>query len=478
MKIAIKELEIATEGLIISKNKIGSVSSISTDTRNDCADSLFIPLVGDNHDAHNYINRAFEKGAVATLTDRDVDIDDEFSERVCIKVQNTLDALGKLASWYRLRFSPIVVGITGSVGKTTTKDLIALVMSKKFNVLKTPGNYNNEIGLPLTVFGLNEKHDAMVLEMGMNSLGEISKLSKIARPDSAVITNVGLAHIEKLGSKQNILKAKLEIIEGQSKTGTLFLNGDDALLNGLRGLIDRQIVYYGIDEALDVIATDIKLCGDVGVEFEFQWQQKSFRAKLLAAGVHNVHNALAAIAVGLQYGVKPEHIVEAIGEYRSGSMRLNIIDAGEVRIIDDSYNANPQSMNAAIDVVAEMECKGRKIVAFGDMLELGRTAKRCHYEVGEYAAAKGVDVVLAVGAYSRYLTDGANSGVSGARATETHAFREKKEMIEFLESMVGAGDIILVKGSRGTRMEEVVRRLNDRFKRDIDARVEPVKDKG
>ena len=465
MKIAVKEIEIATEGLIISENKNGCARSISTDTRKECGGSLFIPLVGENHDAHNYINKAFEKGAVAALTDRDIDIDEAFGDRVVIKVNNTLVALGKLASWYRLRFSPIVIGITGSVGKTTTKDLIALVMSKKFKVLKTPGNFNNEIGLPLTIFGLDESYDVMALEMGMSSQGEISRLSKIARPDSAIITNIGLAHIEKLGSKQNTLKAKLEIIDGLPKTGTLFLNGDDTLLNGLRGLIERQIVYYGIDEDLDVTCTDIKLCGDMGVEFEFQWQQRIFRTRIHAAGAHNVHNALAAVTVGLHYGVKPELVVEAIGEYRPGSMRLNVIDAGGIRIIDDTYNANPQSMFAAIDVISGMECRGKKVAALGDMLELGASAKQCHFEIGEYAASKGVDIVAAVGAYAKHVAEGAASPVGGGCIARV--FGGKEGMSEFLAGAVGDGDVVLVKGSRGMRMEEVVKRLHDTFRAGI-----------
>ncbi|MCL2146368.1 MAG: UDP-N-acetylmuramoyl-tripeptide--D-alanyl-D-alanine ligase [Synergistaceae bacterium] len=536
MRIAVKEIEIATEGTVVSENCTGYVSCISTDTRKDCYNSLFIPIIGPNFDAHNYINNAFEKGAAVTLTDRDVDIEERFRDRVVIKVGDTLKAMGMLASVYRLKFSPNVVGITGSAGKTTTKDLVALVLSKKYNVLKTPGNFNNEIGLPLTVFRLDESYDSLVLEMGMNSPGEISRLSKIGRPDSAIITNIGLAHVEKLGSKQNILKAKLEIIDGLSKNGTMFLNGDDTLLSGLRGLIDRQIVYFGIDENLDVIASDIKLNGDEGVEFEFQWQQRSYKVNVHIAGAHNVHNALAAVAVGLQNGVKPEDIVEAIGEYRPGNMRMNIVPIGGIKIIDDTYNANPQSMYVAIDAAMGVDCGdgddigvgvgvggsssgwsdsdgrgggggrsssggvsgsgsgsdgnisdnsayygvdgnsdlsgnrrkkssigGRRIAVFGEMYELGDMTERCHFDVGEYAASHGIDILLALGGHAQYYVEGAS--LCKERKCEAYAFSGKDELIGFLADIVMDGDLLLVKGSRGAKMEEVVDGFKERIQK-------------
>jgi UDP-N-acetylmuramoyl-tripeptide--D-alanyl-D-alanine ligase len=257
------------------------------------------------------------------------------------------------------------------VGKTTTKDMIALVLSKKYSVLKTSGNMNNEIGLPLTIFGLDERHTALVLEMGMNKPGEIARLSKIARPDIAVITNIGDAHIKQFNSKQNILKEKLDILAGMSKNGVVFLNGDDMLLKGLMGLIDRPVVYYGIDEGLDVTGTDARMKSDQALEFDFTWHERSYGVILNVAGTHNMHNALAAVAIGLQNGVSPKQITDSLREFLPDKLRMNITAVGGVRLINDTYNANPQSVRAAVDVLADQTGGGRRIAVFGDMLELG-----------------------------------------------------------------------------------------------------------
>jgi len=478
MRITAKEIEIATGGAIVAGAASAAAIGVSTDTRGDCEGKLFVPLVGENFDGHNFIGAARGKGASIALCSRG-----DFNEcggprdggdrapLTVIKVADTLAALGKLAAWYRLKFNPLAVGVTGSVGKTTTKEMIALVLSKKFNVLKSTGNYNNEIGLPLTVFGLTEEHTAMVLEMGMNQPGEIGRLSKIARPDIAVITNIGYAHIEKLGTRQNILKAKLEILEGLSKNGTVFLNGDDMLLNGLMGLIDRTLVYFGLDERLDVIGTDARARGEDGLEFEFAWQARSYNVRIHSAGIHNIHNALAAIAIGLQHDVPPEQIVEALSEYRSDKLRMNIMTIGQNRLINDAYNANPQSMVAAIDVLAGLGGGGRRIALLGNMLELGDYAQEHHREVGEYAAHKGVDVLIAVGANAADIAYGAKSakgGPNGGRGVECHIFADHGGVADCVMRLLQPGDDILVKGSRAMFMERLAEaieaELNERLK--------------
>ena len=466
MRISAKEVEIATGGEIISKTCQGMITEISTDTRKPCENSLFIPLTGINFDGHQYINQAFEKGSVISLTEKEVEIDDIYQDRVLIKVENTLKALGKLAAWYRLRFNPHVIAITGSTGKTTTKDMISLVLSQKYKVLKTQGNFNNEIGLPLTIFGLDETHEALILEMGMNMPGEISRLSKIARPDSAVITNIGLAHVERFGTKQNILKAKLEIMEGLSKNAIIYLNGDDTLLQGLMGLIDRQIVYYGIDEDLDVIATDIKINGSEGVEFEFQWKQRSYTVHLHVAGAHNVYNALAAVSVGLQHNISPEMIVKALGKYRPDRMRMNIMNVGGVKIINDVYNANPQSMQAAIDALTTMGEDGtRKFAVLGDMYELGASSRHYHCDVGFYAASKNIDYIIGVGEYASDIILG--SSKYGVDKEKHLAFEKKELVVEYLVQKIRPGDVVLVKGSRGMAMESIVEEIESNFTSEV-----------
>ena len=488
MKITAKEVEIAAGGKILRGGPTVVAIGVSTDTRGDCEGKLFIPLTGDNFDGHDFIGAAFKKGAAITLTSRtDMPEIDYPTNAVVIRVADTLKAMGRLAAWYRIKFSPLVVGITGSVGKTTTKDMVALVLSKKFNVLKSAGNYNNAIGLPLTIFGLTSDHTAMVLEMGMNQPGEIEWLSKIARPDIAVITNIGYAHIERFGTKQNILKAKLEILEGLSKNGTVFLNGDDMLLKGLMGLIDRQIVYYGIDEGLDVIGTDARAKGEVGLTFEFSWQGRSYNVSLNAAGVHNIHNALAAVAIGLQNGVSPKQIIEALTEFQPDKLRMNISNIGCFCLINDAYNANPQSMYAAIDVLTGLTGEGRRIAVLGDMLELGEYAGDHHREVGAYLAQKGVDILVAVGEYAQdfafgasgikraddgpesedalngaddglggeYALNGADDGLGGVneKQTQRYVFTERKGVADFVIGLLRPGDFILVKGSRNMSME-------------------------
>ena len=457
MRISAKEIEIAVGGRIISDCKDGHVDNVSTDTRETCKNSLFVPLIGIHFDGHAFINDAYAKGASICLTERDIPLDDNFSNKTLIRVENTLSALGKLAAWYRLRFTPLVIGITGSSGKTTTKEMISLVLSKKYNVLKTQGNKNNEIGLPLTIFGLNEKHNAMVLEMGMNMPGEISRLSKIARPDAAVITNIGLAHVGRFGTKQSILKAKMEIMDGLSKNGTVFLNGDDILLHGLMGLIDRQIVYFGIDENLDIIGTDIRVRGDEGITFQFQWQMSDFEVSLNVAGAHNVYNALAAVAVGLLNDISPDNIVDALAEYKPDDLRMNIRDVSGIKIINDAYNANPQSMQAALDVLSIMDPGRRKIAVLGDMLELGDLSKQCHRDIGSYVAHKNIDMLISVGVYAEETVAGLRD--SGTESVESVCFDNRDRATEFLLNQIQSEDIILVKGSRNMKMERIAEEI-------------------
>jgi len=450
MRITAKEIEIAACGQIIRGGSATTVTGVATDTRGDCEDRLFVPLVGDRFDGHDFIDTAFAKGAKVVLTSsKAADPDNVPINAALIRVGDTLEALGRLAAWYRMKFNPVVVAITGSVGKTTTKEMIALVLSKKYKVLKTAGNKNNEIGLPLTIFGLTGEHTALVLEMGMNNPGEVGRLSKIARPDVAVITNIGDAHIKQFGTKKNILKAKLEILEGLSKNGTVFLNGDDTLLKGLMGLIDRPVVYYGIDEGLDVTGMDARMKGEMGLEFDFSWQDRNYGVVLNAPGAHNIHNALAAVAIGLHNGVTPKQIKDALFDFKPDRLRMNISEIGRIRLINDTYNANPQSMNAAIDVLSELPGDGRRIAVLGDMLELGDYTRERHRETGAYLRKRGVDILVAVGANAPDLAFGAGE-------VECHVFSGRGGVAGYVTKMLRPGDIVLVKGSRAMLMDQIV----------------------
>jgi UDP-N-acetylmuramoyl-tripeptide--D-alanyl-D-alanine ligase len=445
----------ATNGNYLSKSGLDGVDKISTDSRDIKPGCLFIPLVGNNFDGHDFIRQAFEAGAEAALTHKPLDFP---ADKTVIRVENTSRALLDLAGYYRQRFNIPVVAITGSVGKTSTKDFVACVLGKKYNVLKTAGNYNNEIGLPLTIFNLDEKHQAAVLEMGMSALGEISRLTAVARPDVAIITNVGISHIEKLGSKQNILKAKLEILEGLDKEkGLLLLNGEDGLLKGLRGLLDVRTVFYGMDEDMDYRATNITSKGEFGASFDIVVEGREYTVDIKIPGAHNVKNALAAIAAGRELGVPMDQIVSGIAECSGGKMRMDVVEANGFRIINDAYNACPQSAEAALRALADFKTNGRRIAVLGDMLELGSWAADAHAQVGKAAFAEGVDMLVAVGENAKYTASGAIE--AGIDEKSVAVFGAIEEAARFIQGILPKDDIILIKGSRGMKMEALVEKL-------------------
>ncbi len=448
------EIVKATGGVLLYGEKNTEIMGISTDSRKIEQGVLFIPLVGERFDGHNFVLSSLEAGASASLTQHDMKPP---AGKVIIKVDDTSKALRDIASYYRSKFDIPVVGITGSVGKTSTKDMIASVLKQKFNVLKTEGNFNNEIGLPLTVFNLNSSHEAAVLEMGMSGFGEISRLTAIARPSIAVITNVGVSHIEKLGSRKNILKAKMEILEGLDDKGLLILNGDDNLLSGARGLTGHRTVFYGIEEDADYQAYNITSMGEQGSFFQITINNLEYKVVVPVPGLHNVYNALAAIAAGIELGIDVEKIIQGISEYTPGKMRQNILTANGVKIINDTYNASPQSMEAAIDVLKDVAGGNRTIAILGDMLEMGDWALEAHKDVGKYAALKEVDYIFAVGENGRNIALGAIE--AGASQERVNMFDCNEDVNHFLGNFLCKNDVILVKGSRGMRMEQIVEKL-------------------
>ena len=398
------EIVNATGGRLICGDTKLKIPDITTDSRKINQGELFVPIVGEKFDGHDFISKAFESGASAVLTHKDAE---PVPGKVIIRVEDTLKALGDLASYYRRKFNIPFIGVTGSVGKTTTKDMIADVLGQKFNVLKTAGNFNNEIGLPLTMFKLDGFHQAAVIEMGMSGFGEIRRLTSIVRPSVAVITNIGLSHIEKLGSRQNILKAKMEILDGLEDGGLVVLNGDDNLLFGMKDLLKFRTVFYGIGEGLDYQAYNIKSAGEHGTFFEIAVGNREYKVHIPAPGVHNVYNALASIAVGLELNVPFEKILEGVKQFNTGNMRMNIISHNDYKIINDAYNASPQSMEAALDVLRDMGSNRRKIAVLGDMLEMGEWAPKAHMDVGKSAASKGIDYIITLGENGKFIAEGA-----------------------------------------------------------------------
>ncbi|HHV29583.1 UDP-N-acetylmuramoyl-tripeptide--D-alanyl-D-alanine ligase [Acetivibrio mesophilus] len=446
-----EEIIRAVGGTLISGEINTDFNNISTDSRNIKEGDLFVPLVGERFDGHNYIAHSLEQGALGSLTQREME---SANDKVLIKVSDTLKALRDLATYYRQKYKIPFVGITGSVGKTSTKEMVSAVLSKGFNVLKTQGNFNNEIGVPLTVFNLDRSHEAAVVEMGMSGFGEISRLTSIVKPDIAIITNIGVSHIEKLGSKNNILKAKMEIFEGLNEKGLAILNGDDKLLYGLNNLLKFRTVFYGMEEELDYRAYNLESLGERGSTFDIELQGKEYKVRIPVPGIHNVYNALAGIAAGIELGISPEKIIEGIEEFSPGKMRLNILNHKGLKIINDAYNASPQSMEAAINVLKDISCEGRTFAVLGDMLELGEISHSAHEEVGRYAVSKGIDYIVAVGEYRKNIAHGAIE--AGAGEERVFDFKDNADAARFLKEYLKSGDVLLVKGSRGMRMEEIV----------------------
>ncbi len=451
------EIIMATEGKLLGEGRCDLVSGVSTDSRKIQSGDLFIPLKGDKFDGHDYISNSFEQGAAVALTQRE---DLHYPGKSLILVKDTMTAMQKLATYYRSSFSIPFVGITGSVGKTSTKEMIACAIGTKYKVLNNEGNYNNEIGVPQTIFRLDKSHEAAVIEMGMSGFGEMSILTSIVRPDVAIITNIGISHIEKLGSRQNILRAKMEILEGLQPGGLVVLNGDDALLSGVKGLLTKRTVSYGLEEGVNYQAYNVRSYGENGIDFDVTVEGKDYTIHVPAPGTHNVYNALAAVAAGHELGIPTDELAKGILKYSPSKMRLNIIKENNLTVINDTYNSSPQSVKAALDVMEELEAD-RRIAVLGDMLELGEWSVQSHLETGRQAADKKLDYIVAVGSSASFIAEGAIA--AGFASERVAAFQSNAEAVEYLQKILQSGDAILVKGSRGMKMEEIVQALINEY---------------
>ena len=426
-----------------------TVEKVDTDSRVIHAGSMFLPLEGERFDGHAFINDALEAGAAGCLFARERT--SYLPGKFYIKVNSTQRALRDLARWYKSRFDIPFIGVTGSVGKTTTKDMIAAVLGERYKVLKTEGNFNNMIGLPLSILRLNHSYEICVLEMGMDDVGQIDYLSGIVEPDVAVITNIGDAHIENLGSRENTLKAKSEIFNHLKKGGLAVLNGDDELLTTLRGQLAERTVWCGRSEDCDYCATDIVSDGETYIRCKVDTPNYHCDVEIPALGDHMVYPAMTAGAVGEHFGLTQEEIVRGILHFAPTKMRMNILRRDEgITILNDTYNANPQSMRAAIEVLATGKAK-TKIAVLGDMLELGEFSRSLHTGVGEFMKDKGIDCLIAIGPECRYMAQGAErAGVPNVCSCE-----DKAAALEMLAAWVKPDTTFLVKASRGMRLEEI-----------------------
>lgn len=430
------------------------VSSVSIDTRTLEKGALFIAISGQRFDGHDFVEEAIKKGAALVMVQEDRKIPDGIP---AVFVHDTVKALGKLAKNYRDLFNIPVIAVTGSVGKTSTKDMIASVLSARYKVHKTKGNFNNEIGLPLSVLGLDETHEAAVFELGMRGFGEISELSRITSPDIAVITNIGISHIERLGNRQNILKAKLEILDGLKKDGTVILNGDDELLSGLRGLLSYRTIFYGINEGQDIWAFDLSSKGEEGVNFQVQTLKNDMDLFIPAPGIHNVHNALSAIAVAQTLNMTDQEIKEGLLKFSSSRLRMNIEEKDGIKFINDSYNAAPSSVRAALSVLCDIGRGKRKWAVLGDMLELGEWTEEAHKEIGRLVSAMSIDYLVGIGSFARWYIKGAEENEDNT--TCTALFGSISEAKPYIKTVMQKGDVLLFKGSRSMKLDVLVQEL-------------------
>ena len=429
------------------------ISRVDTDSRTIHPGSLFIPLVGERFDGHAYIDSALSGGAAGCLTAREPD--HCRPDRFYVKVDSTQRALGALAAWYKDRFRIPCVAVTGSVGKTTAKDMIAAVLGIKYKVLKTEGNFNNDVGLPLTLLRMDPSHQICVLEMGMDRPGEIDYLAGLARPDVGVITNIGDAHIERLGSRENIFQAKCELIPHIRKDGLLILNGDDAMLSSLRRHTPVPALFCGQGEGLDYRAQVVGGDGVSHIHCRMVTPKMDREVRIPALGEHMIYPALIAAAAGERFGLTPDQIEEGLRQFVPTRMRMNIIRRGEgITILDDTYNANPQSMRAAISVLADSRGSWKAAI-LGDMLELGPFAPALHQGVGECLGKAGIDCLVAVGELAVHIAQGARD--SGVPQVFTCADKERAKAT--LAGLIRPDSTYLIKASRGMKLEELTEKL-------------------
>jgi len=450
--IQLKDVILATGGTLLQGMPSVSIDKVSTDSRDVKSGDLFVALKGERFDGHDFIEEAVKKGAQALITH--VIKDNLPGEIGVVLVKDTLKALQDIAAFYRRLFNIPVTAVTGSTGKTTTKDMIHTLLAANFNVLKSEGNLNNQIGLPLTLFKLNKSHQMTVVEMGMSGFNEISRLAAIAEPSLGVITNIGLSHIENLGSRENILKAKLELFERFDKRCTAILNADDDLLWGIRNKLSFPVIYYGTKSGIDLCADSIESLNGKGISYTLHSEGEKRRIRLNVPGRHNVYNSMAAVAVARYFGVEFEQIVNAFQNLKTHKMRLEItVLNGGITVIDDAYNASPDSNVSALSVLKDLPGK-RKIAILGDMLELGKYSEYAHRFVGKAVLNNGIDVLITRGDLSHIIADQALSmGMSDDRI---FSLDSNADVVNMLETFVESGDTILVKGSRGMKMEEIV----------------------
>lgn len=447
---AFTEAEIiqATKAVKLQGPEDVAVGNISTDTRGELSGCLFVPLKGERFDGHNYLQQAVENGAVAVLCDREIAA---LPKEVAVyRVKQTRRALEDLAAYHRRRFALPVIAVTGSSGKTTTKELIASVLSQKFRVHKTEKNHNNEIGLAQTLLSLQPEDEVCVVEMGMRARGEIKRLAEIAAPTIGVVTNVGVAHLERLGSREAIAAAKQELIESIPENGTAVLNWNDKRVRSMASVCHGRVISYGIEPQANVQALDIQY-GLGKTKFTCRLFDEVFPVTLPLLGAHNVANALAAVAVARVLGLSANRIQRALADVVAGELRQEIVDRSGIRFVNDAYNANPLSMVASLASLSQFG-EGRYVAVIGDMLELGPDEVAMHEELAAAVISAGITELITVGPLARALGE----AVKKQSHVNVHSVATTNEVMPLLKPLLQEGDIVLIKGSHSLRLDTLV----------------------
>ena len=458
-RLTLRELLEAMNGRLLGDfdGLDATVDTIEKDSRTITPGALYFSLVGERLDGHAYIESALENGAAGCVTARERE--SYLPGKFYIKVDSTRKALRDLAVWYKNRFDIPVVAVTGSVGKTTTKDMIAAVLSEKYEVLKTEGNYNNDVGLPFTLLRLEQKHQIAVVELGVNHPGEMEFLSGIAQPDVAVITNIGDAHIENFGERENTLKEKLAILNHAKPGCTAILNGDDELLRTARDTVDANwtgsVLYVGRGEGLDYRAGELESDWRSQISCTVTTPRGSHHMDIPGLGEHMIYPTLMACAVGEKFGMTLEEIAAGVHNFAPTKMRMNVLPRREqITILDDTYNANPQSMRAAIEVLDGYTGE-YKVAVLGDMLELGPLAGVLHAGVGEFLGRSHIDCLVAIGELAKDIYDAAES----SDVPQCHWFATREEAKPVLKELLRPGTTVLLKASRGMEFDKLTEYL-------------------